>query len=221
MTPYYNTDGIQIYHGDCRSILPQLDGCDHVITDPPYSKETNIGARSTVSQPFTIQKFIDFKHVDADTIREAFELCQAKRWVVATIDIWHVSELKNIPPKNMKFIRYGVWVKPNSAPQFTGDRPGSGWEAVAILHNDKTKMSWNGGGHHAVWIYNIVSGGGHKKDIIQKFTDPGELILDPFMGSGTILRAAKDLGRRAIGIEMEEKYCQIAVKRLAQEILQW
>jgi site-specific DNA-methyltransferase (adenine-specific) len=55
--------------------------------------------------------------------------------------------------------------------------------------------------------------------LVELLSEPGETILDPYCGTGTTLRAAKDLGRKAIGIEIEERYCEIAVKRLAQEVL--
>jgi site-specific DNA-methyltransferase (adenine-specific) len=126
----------------------------------------------------------------------------------------------------MRFVRFGVWVKPDGMPQISGDRPAMGWESVAILHADGVRPRWNGGGGRAVCTYNVARGNhptekpiGLLRQWIADFTDPGDLILDPFMGSGTTLRAAKDLGRRAIGIEINEQYCEIAVRRLAQEVL--
>lgn len=98
---------------------------------------------------------------------------------------------------------------------------------VAIFHANNGKLKWNGGGHRAVWTHNIDSSGVHPtakpqslcKELLGLFAIEGTLVLDPFAGSGTTLVAAKQLGLRSIGIELEEKYCEIAVQRLRQKSL--
>lgn len=223
MKPYYVDEraGITIYHGDCREVLPSVSA-DVCITDPPYGRTTHEGAR-TGDETETL---VDFASITADELRSAFALMDVRRWVVATLEWQAVSPLESSPPPGLRFVRMGVWVKPNGAPQFTGDRPATGWEAVAILHREGGPMSWNGGGHHAVWEFPKINGehptqkpAALVRKFVALFSDPGETVLDPFMGSGTTLRAAKDLGRKAIGIEIEERYCEIAAKRLGQEVL--
>ena len=228
-TPYYDRDGITIYHGDCLTVMHEIGQVDHVITDPPYSSTTHVGARSMKNLD-TSQ--ITFDSIDGVALLEAFCTAGAltRRWMIATVDWRHMNILEAVneePHGFFRFVRFGIWVKPNGAPQFTGDRPATGWEAVAIMHGLETgKMRWNRGGHHAVWTENIERGE-HRtqkpinliRQFVEDFTDPGDLILDPFMGSGTTLRAAKDLGRRAIGIELREDYCKIAVERLRQGVL--
>lgn len=218
---YYADEHTAIAHGDCREILPMLEKVDLVITDPPYGKnETHKGHMSTV---------IDCQSLGFDGLDEAecVNLARswvekAERWCVFTCE-WHFMEALH---RAGLLVRFGIWRKPDGSPQFTGDRPGMGWEAVAICHRSGKKR-WNGGGHHAFWSYGVARGTGHPTEkplalyhkFVSQFSDPGEVILDPFMGSGTTLRAAKDLGRKAIGIEIEEKYIKIAVKRLMQEVL--
>jgi site-specific DNA-methyltransferase (adenine-specific) len=220
--PYYDHGGITIYNGDCRSVLGSVNG-DVCITDPPYAEQTHEGALTgSSSLPRTL---IDFASVNADELRDALSLVDVRRWLVVTMDWHHVAPLEERPPVGFHFIRFGVWVKPNPTPQFSGDRPAHGWEAVALFHRPGRKR-WNGGGRPATWnVPKVTSDHPTGKPMslvrqfVQLFSDAGETILDPFMGSGTTLRAAKDLGRKAIGIEIEERYCEIAAKRLSQEVL--
>ena len=225
MKPYYADSAVTLYHGDCREILPQIEQVDHVITDPPYSDTTHEGARTGDAASSGV--LVDFASVEAEDVRVVLEAIRARRWAVLTVDWQHMLPLKAQPPRGWKFVRHGVWVKPNGTPQFTGDRPAQGWEAVAILHADvKGRMRWNGGGLPATWNHVKVAGlhptGKPEQlliDFVRMFSDPGDLILDPFGGSGTTAVAAKRLGRRCILIEREEKYCEVAANRLRQSAL--
>jgi len=218
--PYYADSLVTIYHGDCREIA--IDRADCLISDPPYAEQTHKGARSVTAS----RALVDFYCISPDTLAASLAAHAPKRWCVCTIDWRHAVSLEATPPAGLRFVRLGVWVKPNGAPQFTGDRPATGWEAVGILHGEDVPLRWNGGGHHAVWTHNKFSGVHPTqkplslvKEWVRLFSDAGETVLDPFCGSGTTLRAAKDLGRRAIGIEIEEKYCAIAAERCRQEVL--
>jgi site-specific DNA-methyltransferase (adenine-specific) len=220
--PYYEQDGITIYHGDCREVLPTLPTVDHVISDPPYSEQTHDGARGGAGD----DALIEFPPIDAASLRGCLEAVAVRRWCVATMDWKHIASLEICPPIGLRFVRFGLWIKPNGAPQFTGDRPAMGWEGVCIMHASETKLCWNGGGRHGIWTINKVNTA-HRtgkplslaSSFVELFTDPGELILDPWMGGGTTLDAAKLSGRRAIGIEIEERWCEYAAKRLAQGVL--
>jgi site-specific DNA-methyltransferase (adenine-specific) len=210
----------QLINGDCFEILRSMPdkSVDHVITDPPYGERTHKGAR-TGSGANGGEVLI---HIDSITEEQFFQLCTeflriSKRWIIMTCEWRHAAKLEEL---GYPVVRLGVWVKPNPTPQFTGDRPGTGWEAVLMLH-DKGKKKWNGGGCAAVWIHNKISGDHPTqkpltliKDWVADFTDPNETILDPFMGSGTTGVAALEMGRNFIGIEIDKKYFNIAQKRI-------
>lgn len=203
-----------LYLGDCRDVLPTLPEVDAVITDPPYGERTHAGARTGDGDVI----LVDFASISAEELVSIAAACveKARRWVVMTCEWRHAAMLEELEA----LVRLGVWIKPNGAPQFTGDRPGTGWEAVAILHRPGKKR-WNGGGHHAVWNFNKHSGEHPTQKPLAlldkwltQFTDRGECVLDPFMGSGTTGVACMNLGRSFIGIEREPKYFDIARRRI-------
>lgn len=205
-----------LYLGDCQEILPTLKNVDAIITDPPYTDKTHKGARTGNGD----EVLIDF---DPLTDQEFLQIAKnligiANRWVIMTCDWLHTAELAKEMPD--EFIRAGVWIKPNGMPQYTGDRPAMGWESVAILHR-KGKKFWNGGGKHAVWNIPKVHGN-HPTEkplallesFINLFTNNQEIVLDPFMGSGTTGVACVTMARKFIGIEKEQKYFDIACQRI-------
>jgi DNA modification methylase len=232
--PYYEEEGIVIYHGDCREILPHLPKVDLVLTDPPYESEAHTLQRRVKREGGVMDvEPLSFAPMDTTTrLLVANHMGKlAKRWVltfcqVEAAPLWR----KDYELGGLHYKRTCIWVKPDGMPQYSGDRPGMGYETFVAMHADG-RSKWNGGGRHGVFIVNKNDNGGQANehpttkprklitDLIWLFSEEGDTVLDPFMGSGTTLRAAKDLGRKAIGIEIEEKYCEIAVKRLAQEVL--
>lgn len=216
MKPYYSEPGITIYHGDCRDILPSLPKVDLVLIDPPYNAKIDYGERNNDNQDWTLYADWLVKIID-----QCIAVCEGPVFCFLSVN----GLLQTIPLKRPRHIC--VWDKPMSfSPRLGGSPFLPHWEPCAVYGK-----VWGEGGRvpdwHLpdVWHHNTARRNGHpcpKPDSLMLQiigASPSQTILDPFMGSGTTLRAAKDLGRKAIGIEIEEKYCEIAVKRLRQEVL--
>ena len=210
---YYSDGSTAIALGDCRLILPHLEPVDLVLTDPPYG----IGAvkRGTIGSPN--------KGATRDYGKSAWDDAPPPRWMfdwlmeISQHQIIFGGNFFGLPASSC----WLVWDKDNS-----GDFADCEL-AWTNLKKAVRKLQWR-------WNGMLQENMGAKKEQREHPTQkplevmkwaieqaPAECmtILDPFMGSGTTLRAAKDLGRKCIGIEIEEKYCEIAAKRLAQEVL--
>ena len=228
MTPYYEQDGIVIYHGDCREILPTLPKVDLVLTDPPYDAKTHRGAITVAaSVQSSKDSGVSFSCLDDVQGVTLALLALSQRWVIAFCALEQLGAYA--AAAGGAWVRAGVWDKIAPSPQITGDRPGQAVEGIAIMHNPGRKK-WNRGGGAGIWRFLPDKGAtrpdhptpkpeGLMASLVSDFSDSGDTILDPFMGSGTTLVAAKRLGRKAIGIELEEKYCEIAARRLQQGAL--
>lgn len=208
MTPYYADAAVTIYHGDCREVVPHVTA-DVLITDPPYGVEFR-GKHSKWSQP--TGGYIGDDDADIGPAVVSLTLPLVQRAAVFS----GIRQMFSYPKPvdvgsvfNDSGAGFGPWGYVCFHPVLfygkatTNKRPASlrSYElANGMGHPAAKPMGW------MRWAVNLAS-------------EPGETILDPFMGSGTTLRAAKDLGRRAIGIEREERYCEIAVQRLGQEVL--
>ena len=214
MKPYYEHKGISIYHGDCLEIIPELEPVDLVLTDPPYGMNNNTdssrfsgGKQKSIARrgaggifkgkiigddrPFDPTPLLDFNHVI----------------------LWGSNHYAQRLPVGTTL----VWIK-----RFDG--------AFGSFLSD-AEIAWMKGGvgvycHRDLSMTRHAKGRKHPNQkpvslmewCIEKSNATGR-ICDPYMGSGSTLVAAKNLGREAIGIEIEEKDCEIAARRLQQEVL--
>ena len=231
--------------GDNQELMAMLpdNSVSHVITDPPYSEHTHAKVRrggsihapdnETPGKPkravISSETVLGFAAL-AEGEREACAAQFARlvtRWVLVFTDQEgaHPWMTANVAA-GLQHVRIGQWVKLNATPQFTGDRPATGCEAIVIAHPPGRKR-WNGGGTHAVWTHTIASGAREHTtpkplslmlELVELFTDPGDVVLDPFAGSGTTGVACLRLGRRFIGYEKDAKYARVAQDRLAAEM---
>lgn len=226
MKPYYEHAGITIYHGDCREVLPAIGSFDCLITDPPYGVDFT-GKVTKHTNNSGVQTYIDteeyFNSIVMPAVQQALTLTKRGAIFCGT------RRLQEYPKAN----DIGGIICPNgggrSAWGFGCYHPvlfygkSSPYIACGMGARPTAKAIWHPGMHVTGELFDHPC----PKPIefmvwvIQTATLPGESIIDPFMGSGTTLVAAKDLGRSAVGIEIEEKYCEIAAKRLSQEVLEF
>ena len=211
--PYYQDDYVIIYHGDCKEILPELPKIDLVLTDPPY------GVRDD-----SWDDKLEFNHFVQEWILRCI--------VVAPIVVWFGSGNRFKYLVNDKLHRILVWNKPAGS-QFAGASHNNLWyssELIFIYGNTPDIISK---GKESSFGYSVFDARtvpeaeyGHPTSkpcnliewLLLHYSDKDDLILDPFLGSGTTAYCAKRLNRKCIGIEIEEKYCEIAANRCRQMV---
>jgi DNA modification methylase len=210
--PYFQDEWATIYYADCRDILPELPKVDLVLTDPPYginiAKNGKIGGKKCANvKNYGIQEW-DKKPIDDELIKMVIEKANhsiifggnyylfnpSSCWIV-----WDKDNTANFADCELAWTNYDTAVRKYL------------WRWNGMLQQDMTNKEYR---YHPtqkpLGLFNLI---------LSDYSKETDLILDPFMGSGTTLVAAKKLGRHSIGIEISEKYCEIAVKRLQQTVM--
>lgn len=238
MTPYYQDDAVTIYHGDTLDTLDAL--CDAtvgaVVTDPPYASGARTEAAKSSSGAMLRSVRWAAKPIENDQMTTIGFV-----WLMRAVG----QAVRPMLPDGgslLSFIDWRQW------PNLVGALETCNYRVQGMVVWDKGHFGLGNGFraqhelicHASKGVPTIVDKGvgnvlrwprvepvDHPspkpeplmQQLIEVVTEPGAVVLDPFMGSGTTLRSAKNIGRRAIGIEIEERYCEIAANRCAQEVL--
>lgn len=219
--PYYQDNAVTIYHGDCRSILPGLPKVDLVLTDPPYNLPASIsGTRKTFYRSLTELNQLEY------FFRDFFAWCNS---ALRASGVYYIfCDGQSYPVFYSLLFGYVKSIRPLIWDKLTSIN-GYSWrhqhELILFAENINAPVIKTGDGdilrYRAVPVDDRKHPAEKPIELLSQLIAKHETdtILDPFMGSGTTLRAAKDLGRKSIGIEIEERYCEIAAKRMQQSVM--
>lgn len=207
MKPYYQDDWCTIYHGDCREILPSLPKVDLVLTDPPYGIGRSGQSKTICKNAKHNRKY--YEDLEWDSERPSKDLFELIFNASDNQIIWGGNYFTPYLPPKMGWI---VWDKGQEFSTSDCELAFTSYDkALRRIVCNRGMIASEGALHPTQKPLKIIL-------FSINYSDKAETILDPFMGSGTTLVAAKNLNRKSIGIEIEEKYCEIAAKRLSQEV---
>ena len=218
MKPYYSDAAVVIYHGDCRDILPSLGKVDLVLTDPPYGVNGGSGTKGKARKDKSeYASFIDTpSNVIAEVVpRFAEALAVCPRAIVTPGSL--VCNSYPQPDSIGALVQWAAagmqkWGRCDSQPIFYYGRDPRLGKTISFCSFDNKSFDSIPGfpcpKPERIWSKLVIKG-----------SLEGETILDPFLGSGTTCYCAKKLHRKAIGIEIEERYCEIAANRCRQMVL--
>jgi site-specific DNA-methyltransferase (adenine-specific) len=235
VTPYYQDDSVTIYHGDCQEILPGLEQVDTVFTSPPYNLGAMSGGLANLAGGYASYDdqlpTAEYEQWQRDVLRSCWELLSPTGAIfynhkprIQDGVVWLPLRLNPDLPLR-QIIVWDRTIGANWSPSFF--LPMHEW--ILLFAKPGFALSSRSASNVGdVWRVSL-EGKARRPDHPAPFPleiprtalaalVPGR-VLDPFMGSGTTLRAAKDTGHTAVGIEIEERYCEIAAQRCAQEVI--
>lgn len=231
-------EGVTLYLGDSNLVLDALGPFDHCISDPPFEAEAHTMRRRKLGRSKgngareIDEAALPFEMISPETRVTVTQLLGSLvgGWVLAFCQAEAVADWRAaFEASGITYKRAMVWIKPDGMPQFSGDRPGMGYESIACGWAGAGKSVWNGGGRHGVFTFNKNDGIGPAphpttkpisimSELVRLFTNPGQHIIDPFAGSGTTGVACVKAGRRFTGVEIEPHYFDIACRRISDAL---
>lgn len=227
--PYYEDDAVTIYHGDSVELMPYLETSffDAVITDPPYNE---VNRADILNADGSVWSRMDKGGADSlpvDIPTLTAELCRLSRgWVYVWCGWRQVSHIIDaMGDSDIDSVRLGGWHKASPVPMAASKMWLSAFETCVI--GRKPKSYFNRYAASPIWFGEKEYATFHPTqkplwlmtELVTASVPEGGYVIDPFMGSGSVLEAAKKNGRRAVGIEINEEYCAKAAERLSQGVL--